>query len=357
MQRRTKIIIIACVPLIIILNLILRKFPKFVEIVYSNFINKTMIQIVSRTTGIFPISIAEFLVIGLFIALFILIVILFIKIKKGGFLDQLLTIFTYLSVLYLLFMIMWGFNYNRLDFKQIANLPNEKATKEDLIGLCEELIYKANTLREQVQEDANGVATLSNGYRDVFERANKGYKEASKVYPELSGIYGRPKPILLSNKLSYTGITGIYIPYTGEANVNVNIPVYKIPSTAAHEMAHQRGFAREDEANYIAYLTTSMHPDIDFKYSGTMLALAYSMNTLYDVDYDTYKVLRSKYSDGVIRDLRYSYEFWLEYEGEVKEIAKEVNDTYLKSNGQEEGTLSYGRMVELLLAEYIQNNN
>lgn len=152
--------------------------------------------------------------------------------------------------------------------------------------------------------------------------------------------------------MSYTGITGIYIPYTGEANVNINSTDFMLPSTVAHEMAHQRGFAREDEANYIAYLTCSMHPDRDFQYSGVMLALIYSMNALAENDIEAYKVLRSKYSEGVKNDLRYDAEFWAKYEGKTQEISNNVNNTYLKSNGQKDGVQSYGRMVDLLIAEY-----
>ena len=54
--------------------------------------------------------------------------------------------------------------------------------------------------------------------------------------------------------LSYLGISGIFIPFTCEANVNATLPDWEIPFTACHELAHQRGFAREDEANYVGYL-------------------------------------------------------------------------------------------------------
>jgi hypothetical protein len=127
---------------------------------------------------------------------------------------------------------------------------------------------------------------------------------------------------------------------------------YMLPATAAHEMAHQRGFAREDEANYIAYVACTMHPDADFQYSGIMLGVIYSMNALADADMDMYKQLVKKYTPQVRKDLVNDNEFWQKYKGKVEEVANNVNNTYLKSNGQQDGVQSYGRMVDLLLAEY-----
>jgi hypothetical protein len=249
-------------------------------------------------------------------------------------------------------MLLWGFNYQRLSFDKIANLRVKNESKEKLYELCESLIVKANDLRIGLDENSQGVMVEKKGYKDIFKREEEGYREVSKKYKELSGDFGKPKPILFSEYLCYTGITGIYIPYTGEANVNVKIQDFMLPCTAAHEMAHQRGFAREDEANYIGYLACMSSPYKDFKYSGVMLAAIYSMNQLSNVDYEGYKTLQEKYSEPVKRDLKADNEFWDKYSGSVEKVSNNINNRYLKSNGQAEGTKSYGRMVDLLLAEY-----
>ena len=155
--------------------------------------------------------------------------------------------------------------------------------------------------------------------------------------------------------MSYTGITGIYMPYTGEANVNYNIPSFMWASTAAHEMAHQRGFAREDEANFIAYLVCISSEEEDIQYSGVFLALIYSMNALYNEDQKGYFELRDKYSQGLLRDMKYNGDFWDKYQGMAEEISSNINDGYLKGNRQEDGVKSYGRMVDLLIAEYLES--
>lgn len=352
MKYKLKIALILLTPSTFVLNLILKKFPVIVEKFYADGLNKLVRQGLSLSTGVVTFSVAEFLLFFLVIMLFCLLVNLLIKLINGRFIEGLLNIATYISVIYLLFMFSWGFNYNRLSFDKIADLKIEKSSKQELYELCETLISRANQLREKVQEDQRGVVTIAGGYKSVFKRAPQGYKNATDIYSELGGSYGPPKPIMLSKGMSYTGITGIYIPFTAEANVNVNITDFMLPATVLHEMAHQRGFAREDEANYISYVTCLEHPDVDFQYSGTILALIYSMNALADKDIAAYKELRVKYSEGVLRDLRNDAEFWDKYQGKVQKISNKVNNTYLKSNGQQDGVESYGRMVDLLLAQY-----
>jgi hypothetical protein len=152
--------------------------------------------------------------------------------------------------------------------------------------------------------------------------------------------------------MSHTNIIGIYTCLTGEANIDIDIPDMTIASTAMHEMAHQRGFAREDEANYISYVACMAHPDADFKYSGSVMALQYSMNALYGADHDRYFKLTEKYSAGYLLDLQDEQAYWKQFQGVTKKVADKMNDTYLKLNGETDGVKSYGRMVDLLLAEY-----
>jgi len=157
--------------------------------------------------------------------------------------------------------------------------------------------------------------------------------------------------------MCYTGITGIYFPFTGEANINIAIPDLYLPSTTLHEMAHQRGYANEDEANFIAYLASVYHPDVDFKYSGYILALNHTANELYSTDYDTYIKLSKNISNDVLADLQYNNEFWQKYSGKIDEISNKFNDSYLKANGVKDGTASYRKIVDLLLTHYKLDRN
>ena len=117
-------------------------------------------------------------------------------------------------------------------------------------------------------------------------------------------------------------------------------------------MAHQRGYGSEDECNFLAYIACINNEDYDFQYSGYILALKYTASALAKVDYDALVSLNGELSSSVINDLNYSREFWKQYEGKVNEVSDNMNSNYLKANGVEEGTLSYGKVVNLLLVYY-----
>lgn len=324
------------------------------EITYATHINKWTIELLSMATGLFKFSLGELILYGHVAAGAGISVLLLVRIFKGGLLKSLFRIAQYVTILYVLFMFLWGFNYQRESVAGVMGFEVSKYTESELVTLTEKLIADANRLRAYQSEDSNGVMTISGGYQQIFARARDGYFELSKNYDVFSGLYGKPKPVLASEAMLYTGITGVYFPYTAEANVNIAVPDLLLPATTLHEMAHQRGFAPEDEANFIAYIAAMAHPDKDFQYSGTILALIHTMNALYSENADDAMKLRATYSEGVDRDVIAYSAFWKSYEGKANEVADTVNDTYLKSNQQENGVKSYGKMVDLLLGYFHQ---
>lgn len=342
----------------VLLMQVAARFPAFVEAVYSRSAYPWLIRPLSLFTGLFPFSLAELLLLGLLgwgVFLLARAVARLVQNPRGVVTGLPRTGFKFaagLAVVYLGFNLMWGLNYSRLTFAQISGLQVEPATVEELAQLALHLTCRANSLRELVEEDEQGVMALSGSVREMFARADAGFAAAAQVYPELGGKYGRPKGVLLSRLMSAAGITGIYIPFTAEANVNVHAPHVFLPATTAHEMAHQRGFAREDEANYIGYLACVLHPDPDFQYSGVLLALTQTMNALARHDLEAYQEIRSLYSQGLNRDLSHWREYWSKFEGPVERASTRVNNTYLRANRQGDGVASYGRMVDLLLAEF-----
>ncbi|NLI58395.1 MAG: DUF3810 domain-containing protein [Clostridium sp.] len=358
MKNSKKLMLILLAPLGYLLFFLSSFTPNIVEKVYSNFIFKGIAKFFSILTGFIPISVGEFFIVLIFLFLLIKLIFLIIKIfKKPSTTFKLirsafLNILVILSIAYFSFILLWGLNYQRLPFSKTANLDTTPATTLELAEVCEDLLTKANELRELVNEDENGVMILSSDIDSTLKKAYMGYEKAEKIYPTLSGKYGRPKGVVFSEVLSHLGITGIYSVFTGEANVNISAPPSSIPFTTCHEIAHQIGFSREDEANFIAYITCKFHPDVDFQYSGIFMALRYASNALYLHDQEKYWEIREKYSEKILRDIKSISEYWKQYESSVQEISSSVNDAYLKSNMQSDGIKSYGRMVDLLIAEY-----
>lgn len=363
-KRLTRIILYALLLLGVVFSLLAPHFSQLIESAYSTKLYYWMIRPYSLFTGLFPFSLAELIVVGTISLIIYQAVRAIVLFKKGrrnffkGLFKKSVKLAFFLVSIYLVFNLMWGLNYSRETFAEISGLPVEPASINELAELALHLTHWANDLRGQVTEDEENVTTLPDGIRDMFDRAHLGYEKASEIYPELGGRYGRPKGVILSHFWSYTGISGVFFPFTAEANVNIKLPHFMLPSVTAHEMAHQRGFAREDEANYIAYLTCTLHPDRDFQYSGVISALTSTMNTLHKYDRETWREIRARYSEEVNHDLKAWQDYIDRYEGPVKQVSTRVNNTYLKANRQKDGVRSYGRMVDLLLAEFrVKNHN
>lgn len=334
--------------------------PKIIESLYSMGIYKFISILLSIITGLFPFSIAE---IGIYFILILFLyktIILIKNLIRGkvviksyrSLLKLLKKALISTSIIYFAFLFIWGLNYYRMPFSETSGIKVTQYSKAELEKLCLYLIEQANALREKVEENNLGIMTIPKGKKWVLENAYLGFNNISDVYNTLSGQYGKSKPIMLSKLMCYTGIAGIYFPFTGEANVNINVPYPNLPSTVTHEMAHQRGYAREDEANFIAYLASVSNPYIEFKYSGTLLALTHSISALYKEDKESCEKLKSKFSKGLLRDINYINSFWQKYEGPVEKASTELNNAYLKANNQKDGIKSYGRMVDLLIACY-----
>lgn len=355
-------------PIALFINYLSSKFPGLVDKYYSSYINKYMVTTLSKLSGIFPISLYEvtmYIIVSCIVIVIIRIIIAIAKDKKIVFSlvkNYILNILSIVSIIYFLFIILWGINYNRTPLETIIianynktnneNILTKKHSVDDLINLYNYLIDNANETRKEVSENKHGIMTCNTPYKETISRAQLGIDNIDYFIPQLSGDYSTPKYVLSSKLMCYTGITGIYFPFTGEANINIAVPDLYIPSTTLHEMAHQRGFASEDEANFIGYLASINHPDADFKYSGYILALNHTANALYKVDYNSYKNLSKRISTSVLMDLKNNQEFWKKYEGKVDEISSKFNDSYLKANGVKDGSASYGKMVDLLLTYY-----
>lgn len=246
-------------------------------------------------------------------------------------------------------------NYNRYTFTQISGLSLQKSSVEELNRLCLMLAEQANTYREMLTlESEDGAMKLKDAsVRRLSETARRAYQALNETYQVFDYRCAVSKPVFFSRLMSYTDLVGVYCPLTMETNINTDVAHYSIPSTICHELSHFYGFMREDEANFIGYLVCMESDSIEFKYSGTMLALIHAGNKLAEADMDAYNALWEAYSDGVSTDLKQNSAYWQQFkESVVKEVSTNINDAYLKANNQSDGVRSYGRMVDLLLAYY-----
>lgn len=284
-------------------------------------------------------------------------------------------LFLTVSVLLFLYTINCGINYQRESFSEKAGLLAEQYTADELKKVCVWLTEEVNARADLVKRNEDGEMVL--GMADTIvesegivqdgtdaekkildsylDAADHAMEKLAENYPDLNGYYPRPKPVCVSEILSYQGLSGVYSPFTVEANYNADMMDYYIPFTLCHELSHLRGFMQEEEANFIAFLACSESERPDFQYSGYLLAWSYSMNALRRTAAEDWQEVRAELAEAVNVDLRGNSKFWDSYDGKVAEVSDMVNDTYLKANGQGQGVQSYGKMVDLLIAYALQH--
>lgn len=321
---------------------------------YSLYVYPVFVFTIGRVSGLFPLSLSE-------ICLYVLIVLFFgtlahaviraMRSKQGGsvMLRWASGLFVAAAAMMFLFAINCGVNYQRIPFSEKSDMQISKYSAGDLKQVCFWLTKEVNARSGKVKRDENGIMKLSKG---EGEAAVKVMEQLGQEYSALAGYYPKPKRILVSEILSWQGISGIYSPFTVEANYNEDMTPYNIPFTMCHELSHLRGFMQEEEANFIAFLACESAPREDFQYSGYLMGWVYSMNALYKTDATSWQEIQPHLSVGAVADLKENSKFWNKYEGPVAEVSTKVNDTYLKANGQVEGVESYDRMVDLLVAYY-----
>jgi Protein of unknown function (DUF3810) len=331
--------------------------PSLVERAYSQGIYRAVAAAFAFTTGRLPFSVGEVLLVlgAIAVVVWMAAVVRGIARARDGrraiVARALAQAWIGAGAFYLAFVLLWGLNYRRRPYAELAGLDTRPSAVPELASVCDRLIREANAARESLPEDAAGVARLAGGRSEAMRRAPEGYREVGRDQPALAGASARAKPVRISTLLSYLGISGIFCPFTGEANVNTTLPEPDVPFASCHELAHAQGFAREDEANYIGYVACTRHPDADFRYSGLLGASVYAMNALYRADRPRYAALEARRSAGVRRDLQALVAWSERYRGPAERASRAVNNAYLKMQGQPDGVRSYGRMVDLLIAE------
>ena len=113
------------------------------------------------------------------------------------------------------------------------------------------------------------------------------------------------------------------------------------------------GFMREDEANFIAFLACRDSGDPYLTYSGWYDITIYLLNAFYtDATAKEYVTVYTLLPEYIQNQLDMQNRFWDKYETHFGEVAETMNDVYLKINDQPEGTKSYGRVVDLAIADY-----
>ena len=365
LKKRIKIrylIPAALVLLMILLNIIARLSRGFSDF-YVEKIFPHITNVFSFISGIFPFSVGEIMIILLLLVIVIglpLTVILLIFRKKSRRRTAGIAV---LSVLWITAYVAVTETMNCFIMYQCTPfseryLNHREHSRSELIQLYGLLIGEANQLAEQVPRDGSDRFYIT---CDVQKEARRAMKRAAEDYPQLSGYYPKAKPIQFSYFMSQANLSGIYFPFSLEANYNDDMVDTNLPDTICHEFSHLKGIIQEDEANFIAFAATTGSDNAEFRYSGYLLALEYVHNQIYDNEIEEAYDLTDEISDKVRRDwFRFlPDDYWEKNKKKeiisteaVSTVSETAMDTNIKMNGREEGIESYSHMVNLLLDYY-----
>lgn len=286
----------------------------------------------------------------IYIILFLLIsffIIASIKTKKAKYVKFILFI---ANIFYFIYQCFWGMLYFQKPI--IEHLPKKKITDAAIKELTLKYLDLCKSQRETLNEDRNGIFKIND-----YLAMKKEILLQQKKLPELISSK-KPvaelsiKPSQFSSIMNKTGILGYYNPFTSEAQYNPNIPATQLPFTLAHEMSHQLGFAREQEASFIAFICARNSRNANLRYSANLYALKSLLRAISRKDKKLAQQIISNFSDKMKRDRNYELSFILRNEGIVNDFFGITNDLFLKSN-QQEGSITYSYFVNLLILNEI----
>ncbi len=198
---------------------------------------------------------------------------------------------------------------------------------------------------------------LEQDNKTIYQTAVKAITALSENYEGFHTYRPAIKPSTLTPLINYMGTSGYYNPYTGEAQMDYNLPVFLKPFVACHEMSHQMGFAPEDEANFAGYMAGIHSSDRLLRYSAYYLGVQEFMLTLWRQDTVARKVLIKRISQPVMNDFKIERQYWLSYESKLGVLSSLFYDDFLKANNQPQGLDTYNQMVRLVMGWYRKNRS
>lgn len=304
-----------------------------------------------------PISLAELLICiaAALTLVYIIIQAVFLILRKNRIKRVYITIITLLTAVLFVyggFSWLWGTHFYGDDFITESGLKNEKISKEQLETVTKYFAALGNEYALQVQRDERGAYTAERD--ELLALSPQVFKISEKNFPCLQGPEVHAKGIRLSRALSYLDFTGFFFPFTGEANVNTDFPPSLLASTIAHELSHQRGVAKEQEANFVAVLASLEYGNADYCYSACLLAYTHLGNALYGADYEAWEKIYLSLDERILIDFAVNRAYWKQFETPVQTVSNTVYEGLLYSYSQELGLKSYGACVDLLVNYYYE---
>lgn len=250
------------------------------------------------------------------------------------------------------FLITFGFNYQRPLLFELLGYEQRRAEPFELEALAEEIVRGVN--ESYLEAHAEGRATP--GSSDTFAILKESYDATPDLALLPRGDFTPPKAAYFSGLLTRLGISGFYFPFTGEPHYNAEAPDFQLAFSMAHELAHQRGVARESEANFVAYLVCVNSRDPFVRYSGYRNGLGV-LSELYRHDPEKARRLAGQLGAGYREDSRRAAQFWAKSAGAAGALSQRINDLYLRANRVKSGVEDYRGSTALIIGHHLRKSS
>lgn len=326
--------------------------PQLTENLYSTSFYPLISVFLRILFGWIPFSVGDIFYTIIFI------VSIYFLIKKGKLLWENPKVFFsdilyFLSIIFLLFHFLWGFNYYRLPLSEKLQLDTHY-TQGQLLEITGRCIIRANILHHQLAKKDTLWVEAPLQLQEIYHLAPEGYKTLSKEIPVFNFSVNSLKSSLYSTFLTYMGYSGYLNPFTNEAQVNHLPQGYSVFVTATHEMAHQLGYAAENEANFIGYLAALHNKNPYFKYGASLFALRYCLLEVKKISPELHHHFTLKIRKGILKDFQRASDFWEQYQNPMEIIFKKSYDVFLKANNQKQGIQSYNYVTGMLINYHLK---
>jgi hypothetical protein len=344
-----------------LLILALSYWPAAVTTVYTPFIFKPVSNLLRLLFGGIRFPIGEFVYLLIIIWL-IFSLLKWLYTKKGNFGNltfwkvQGVHCLNGLVALFIIFELLWGLNYQKKDPSQDFYLKVPLSYSESQMdSLSLSLIKSLNSTRAEIGNFSPKMLEF-----DTIMAKNKAeFAKNSEKWRFLKYQNGSVKEAIFPSWGDYIGYTAFYHPITSEAIVRGDLPKLTMPFTMSHEIAHQLGYASEEQANFIAYVIGMESKLPLFKYSCALQLFTYAQYAHLSFiakrgDFALYKqvVERNKQmlSPQVLADRKEIKQFFLQKQDLQIQGTTELYNQFLIWNKQAKGIDSYNDVLRWVLA-------
>lgn len=338
--------------LLFITTFVIGLFPPLIERFYSTGLYLFISRMVRICLGWIPFSLGDLLYgITFFVLLFYLIRLIRLWMNKAlGKREWLLKarkLFRLIIIIYLVFQWAWGLNYHRLGSAYQLHIDPIPYSRSELQQLADTLKSRLTTVIPKIT--SRDTAEWAN-FSTMRDRCVVDYKTAASIYPFISYQSPSVKKMLIGSIGGYGGFSGYLNPFTGEAQLNDNLPDFLRPAITCHEIGHQLGYAAEEEANMIGYLVAKGSSNPAVRYSAYHDMMTYASIELYHVDTSAWRAFTNQLPALVKQHSKQARDYYSSFRNPVQSFVNQWYDLYLKANSQAKGVNSYNYVTAWLIA-------